>query len=218
MWEFEQLVEDGIRFVDLMKVSDDEKRNLIWNLYEVQSEWDCSFTNFRVMEILEKVGYTKTTTLEEYPDYEKYAPFFKGLKEENEFAFIHRDPTKKSGKKNPTVAYWEPDDGKMYYDFGSSLWDTNKTKPKKMDAISVAEVITEFADTLQRKDIIYNWSAYLINSIFEDDDKTKSRLENIRTRFKKYDFSEHKAMHESLDLKVQDWSGDLIFWFLEIDR
>ncbi|MCS3799507.1 hypothetical protein [Niastella sp. OAS944] len=60
MWEFEALVEEAIKLVDKIDTTNEKKVQLIGNLYAIQEQYDCSFTNFRVMPILLKTGYTKT--------------------------------------------------------------------------------------------------------------------------------------------------------------
>jgi hypothetical protein len=67
MWEIEGLIEYSIRLVDKTERTNEEKIQLIGNLYSVQETYDCSFTNFRVMPILLKTGYTKTIDYKEHP-------------------------------------------------------------------------------------------------------------------------------------------------------
>ncbi|TWV93618.1 hypothetical protein [Chitinophaga pinensis] len=52
--EIESLVEEGINLVDKIDTTNEKKIQLIGNLYAIQDQYDCSFTNFRVMPVLLK--------------------------------------------------------------------------------------------------------------------------------------------------------------------
>lgn len=67
MYEIEGLVEYSIKTLDKSQNKNLNKKTLIWNLYNnVQGSFDCSFTHFRVMDILLKNRFTNTINIQEY--------------------------------------------------------------------------------------------------------------------------------------------------------
>lgn len=67
MWEVESLMEDTIRLLDRSECSAAEKRNLIWHTFQLQNQFDCGFTHFRLMDILLKNGYVQQYDIEHFP-------------------------------------------------------------------------------------------------------------------------------------------------------
>ncbi len=199
-----------------MNFTAEEKRNLIKNLYDIQADYDCSFTRFRVMDILLETGFTQTSGLEEHPVYEEHKSYFQDLSKED-FEFILKDPGRKRGEKNRTAAYWQKESQLLYYDFGSPFWQSSKKEmPTPLTVFDVGERLISMADEKKEKAMIYNWSAFLIHGIFgEPDSPTQAILERIKAIYKKYDFSEYVAIHESLKMGISSWRNDTMAWFLD---
>ena len=52
MSEVEYLIEEAVKLIDTSQTAASLKRNLIWNAYQIQEEFDCGYTQFRVIHIL----------------------------------------------------------------------------------------------------------------------------------------------------------------------
>ncbi|MGW4532181.1 hypothetical protein ACWEOI_14645 [Nocardia sp. NPDC004340] len=92
MHEIEDLVERSVRVLDARHPGADRRvRDWIGELYSFQGGYDCSFTQFRVMEILLGRGYCFRFGIEEHPDYRGRREFFDGLQEFTALADIAVD-------------------------------------------------------------------------------------------------------------------------------
>lgn len=216
MYEVEDLIENTIHLIDKTDFSPDKKRNFIWNLYELQGEFDCSFTHFRVMNILKKYNYVQDFKLTEFPIYSEYPEFFDKLKEKS-FEWINQNPNESLSGKNPSVAYWDKKSLKIYVDFGSNFYSLLPNESnEKIEFLDLGLKIIQEADKLNALDIIYDWTAFMINyllSMFP----TESTLENLNSKyfsqikeiFRHYDFSNHEPLHRNLVLENMSWHSEI---------
>lgn len=226
MWEIEALIENAVRLTSASKKDNKSKRSIFWNLYELQGQFDCSFTNFRVMDLLLKMGYTKTISLEKHPEYLKHKTYFEELKTKD-FEFINTQVGKKWSADNPTAAYWDKKTGLIYYDLGAPLWEQLEAeRPKELALYDLGLDIIKEANEQKNKEGVYNWTAFLINygfSYFEPKESIELLKENyfktIKQIYNQYDFSNYEPMHDSLEVMKPplDWLGqaenEFIKWF-----
>jgi len=210
MWEFESLVEQAVLLVDKIDIPNEKKIQLIGNLYAIQDQYDCSFTNFRVMPILLKTGYTKTIEYNQHPDYKGNEEYFEKLLEKNGIEFIKKDINKPLHRKlNNTAAYFNSTDRKIYIDFGSPL---RKDEPplEEMYSYDLGLYLIREADKLKLKEPIYDWAAYLV--AYGDDDEQEELIEKyfkeIKKIWSKYDFSDYEPIHATLTLSREALDDD----------
>ncbi|BDS10435.1 hypothetical protein [Aureispira anguillae] len=224
MWEIEALIEASIRLVDQTAVKTD-KVNLIWNLYEIQGLFDCSFTHFRLMDLLLKNGYTKAIERTAYPNYEQQKRYLEELKE-NRFAFLYENLAESWSETNPVVAYWDQKTAKVYIDCDSPIWGNNRPILTKMDPYELGKQLILEANRQGQRNLIYDWTAFLLNygAIYFAENLTVETLiancfETIAGVFAQHDFSAYKPMHESLEIywEPQEWFSEeqqqLMEWF-----
>lgn len=145
MHEFEDLVEMSVRCLAESDTKESsELRNLFWNLYQFQEQWDTGFTHLRVLDILLKHKFVYRFELSEHPDYQAYKSHLDAL---NEFAFINLKPDQKwNATGNPTAGYYQAP--YLYCDAGSPLWQrfVETGVLTGDDAVAPAEIdITELA-------------------------------------------------------------------------
>lgn len=175
MHDIEDFAEQMVHLVNESRISDKEKIDLIYNIYEFHDSWDTSFTKLRVYQILVDTGYFCLFDPHEHPDYEKYKDFFDKLPESNEM-YIYEDPvTGYTGKNEPT-SYWfdysydsEKNEefplNKMCCEAGSPVWSyfagADKA-PKKMPELRLFSRLTELA--AENEDIYCMGELYYIVS------------------------------------------------------
>lgn len=226
MWEIEALIEDSVRLISQSQKEKERKRLIIWNLYELQAQFDCSFTNFRVMPLLLENAYTKTIPIEAHPDFSSHSTYFETLRTKN-FEFINVKIGQSWSADNPTAAYWDKKTNLIYYDLGSPLWEQlEKDKPQDIELYELGLEIIKEAHEQKNKNGVYNWTAFLINyglNYFQQKESIAVLKEKyfkvIRVIFEQYDFTNHDPMHPSLEvLKTPtDWLGEeeneFIKWF-----
>lgn len=226
MWEIEALIEGAIQIVCKSKKEKKYKRSLIWNLYEIQGQFDCSFTNFRVISLLLETGYTKSISLEEHPLYAEKSSYFKTLKTKKT-DFINVKVDEKWAADNPVAAYWDQSTARIYYDLGSPLWEQlEEEKPKELPLYDLGLEIIKEADEQNYENGVYDWTAFLINyglNYFERTEPIEHLKEKyfktIKLIFNQYDFSDYDIMHPSLEVMKSpaDWlekeESEFIIWF-----
>lgn len=232
MWEIEGLIEDSVRLVASTNKKNEEKRQLIHNLYLTQNQFDCSFTHFRLMPLLLDASYAKAIELEEYPSYQEHQAYFGELRQQD-FAYIHKDITQPWSNENPVYAYWDKNTAKVYYDFSSPLWQQLEKTEKSADLtpISLVQQIVELAHQKEDKALIYHWSAFAIvyEYYFYPDIADMKALKNaflpIKEIFHQYNFEGFEPMHHSFDLEelagaveagyFEEKTTELYQWFME---
>ncbi|MBJ6764504.1 hypothetical protein JGU66_27350 [Myxococcaceae bacterium JPH2] len=122
MHEIEDMIEGAVRVLDRRAPTGDlSPRSQFARLLKLQGEFDCSFTHFRVMDILLARRFTYRFDVDEHPDHAARGPYLRDLRE---FTFLHdnpRDDTDEGDDERSAVAgYIEPPH--LYCDAGSSLW------------------------------------------------------------------------------------------------
>ncbi|MFP2927039.1 hypothetical protein ACLESO_17920 [Pyxidicoccus sp. 3LG] len=123
MHEIEDMVEGAVRVLDRRAAAGDlAPRSQLARLFAFQGEYDCSFTHFRVMDLLLARRFTYRFDITDHPDHEARKKFFEGIEE---FTYLHDDPADDTGEGtgdilSPMAGYIEPP--YLYCDAGSSLW------------------------------------------------------------------------------------------------
>ncbi|MFF6980011.1 hypothetical protein ACFZAV_20225 [Streptomyces sp. NPDC008343] len=116
----EDLVEQSIRLLDSRHPVDDRRvRDWIGVLYRVQDQYDCSFTHFRVMDILLRRGFTFRFPRVEHPDYGERGETLDALTEFTALRDV-QDVDDDSGWLKD--GYFDPEPPFVYCDAGSALW------------------------------------------------------------------------------------------------
>jgi len=227
MWEIEALIENSINLVGKTKETNEKKIKLIGNLYALQKQFDCSFTNFRVMDVLLKTGYTKTIPYTAYPDYPGNEAFFEALIKKKHIEYIFRDIKEEWSEENEMVAYWEKESGLIYIDYGSPLRKDEGT----VDIMNVFELglcLVREAHKLNNKELVYDLTAFLLMTgpyftKSSAEEIISKYFEEIRAIWSSYDHSDYEPLSESLTIQEptpddMQWRGgvsaNLIRWFL----
>ncbi|WP_338868289.1 hypothetical protein [Myxococcus stipitatus] len=122
MHEIEDMVEGAVRAIHGRAAPGDmAPRSQIARLFRFQGEFDCSFTHFRVMDILLARRFTYQFMVSDHPDHAARPEFFKDIKK---FTFLHDEPeagTEDDDDVPSEIAgYIEPPH--LYCDAGSPLW------------------------------------------------------------------------------------------------
>ena len=207
MWEIEALMENTIKLIDKSSASPSEKRKLIRNTYDLQNEFDCSFTHFRVMDILLKNQYVQQYDIDDFPMTNNYPSYFNELSNKD-FEWIRNNPTLKWSKENISVAYWDKKSNKIYADFGSKYYSNKQTESiSKIEPIQFGIVIMEEALRQNEKSSIYDWTSFITLHLLEIFPPSESieqlkegKFKIIKTLFQKFDYSDYKAIHLALDI------------------
>jgi len=207
MWEIESLMENTVKLIDKSDSTSNKKRNLIWNTYYLQNQFDCSFTHFRLMDILVENQYVQQYEIDEFPMNTKYPDFFNELPNKN-FEWIRKNPIEKWSDENQEIAYWDKKSKKIYVDFGSLYYTNNpKESVKKYDPLDFGFQIIEESNIQKDKSNVYDWTAFIIIYLLEwfPSDGTIEKLkesyfQRIKTIFQKFDFTDYKVLHRGLDL------------------
>ena len=218
MYEIEALIENTIRVINKGERPDSQKRNLIWNAFKLQNNFDCSFTHFRLMDILLKNKYVQTFEPKDFPLFDTYPDFFKDLNDKD-FEWINKHPNKAWSKINDSIAYWDRQSGKIYADYGTpyySLFPDEKCKKIKPLDFGLQMIVA--ADKHQDMANIYDWTAFMIFYLLDYFPTTKSLEElkqgyfdEIKSIVKQYDYSGYKPLHRGMNLGVNienDWLSD----------
>lgn len=129
--QLEDFVEDAIRLVHKASLEKSEKRSLIFNLYNFQSAHDCSYTHFRLADILKEHNYFYEWPIEKHPDFEQEPEYFASLKLEDG-NWIQGNLKEEDG-----YIYAREIEGKayLYFDAGDHFWMRVKDQLAKEDQI-----------------------------------------------------------------------------------
>ena len=226
MWEIEALIENSINLAGEIDETNEKKIKLIGNLYALQKQFDCSFTNFRVMDVLLKTGYTKTIPYTEYPDYPGNEAFFEELIQKKHIEFIYRDIKEEWSEENEMVAYWEKESRLIYIDYGSPLRKDEGTV-EIMNVFELGLCLVREAHKQNNKELVYDLTAFLLMTGPYFDKSSAEEIiskyfEEIRTIWSSYDYSDYEPLSESLTIQEPtpddlQWRGgvsaNLIRWF-----
>lgn len=229
MWEIESLIENSINLVGETEETNEKKIKLIGNLYAIQKQYDCSFTNFRVMDVLLKTGYTKTIPYTAYPDYPGNEAFFEALIQKDYIEYIYRDIKEEWSEENEMVAYWEKVSRLIYIDFGSPLRKEDGTL-EVMNIFELGLFLVREAHKRNNKDLVYDLTAFLLKAGSYFDKSTAEEIisnyfEEIRTIWSSYDHSDYEPLSDFLTIQEPtaedlEWLGGvrrkLLQWFFNI--
>ncbi|WP_163866672.1 hypothetical protein [Myxococcus eversor] len=178
MHEIEDMVEAAVRVLDRRAPPGDmAPRSQFARLFKFQGECDCSFTHFRVMDILLARRFTYQFDVADHPDHATRSGFFKGIKR---FTYLHDNPSDETdeaeGERSPVAGYIEPPH--LYCDAGSSLWrrmvDAGKlTGPdaEPLVALSLINVVEEVmlgAEAAGDTELIAMWFNLGPSTLFGD--------------------------------------------------
>ena len=211
MHEIEDIIEASIQLVDYSDKSLPEKRNLIWNLFQLQNQFDCKFTHFRMMEILKKNEFVQQFDFQNFPTYNKYSAFFDDLKNKD-FEFILDNPKEVWSDENEIVAYWDKESDKIFADFGSAYWNLYLYEsPTEMTPLSICLSMVREANKQQNKGLINDWIAFTtfyFQDLFEGTyttEELKSDFYNeMKVIYKKHDFIDYKPLCAGFSLMSED--------------
>ncbi len=219
MWEVEYLIEQTIKLIDNAQCAKSEKRNLIYNAYRIQDQFDCSFTHFRVKALLLENEYIQPYAIKEFPLYNDNTRWFDELIN-HDFVWIHQHPEQPWSEYNPAIGYWDKESQQIYVDFAKPYYTLY---PKETfiayEPLDFSLKIIEEAGKQKNKDIVYDWTAFSIFyllSIRSDNDSITQLKENyfkdIRLLFVSFDFTDYEPIDERLNLHSacnKDWLSEL---------
>ncbi|MER6913584.1 hypothetical protein ABT354_18100 [Streptomyces sp. NPDC000594] len=168
--EIEDLVAESVRVLDARTGPDDPRvRGWFAALYTFQSGYDCSFTHFRVMDILLRRRYTYRFPVDRHPDYaERPAHFdaltdFTGLRVLDEDApdFAGHDSWLEDGYVDPPF---------LYCDAGTALWrrlaaagelqGPDAVPPHRTPLMEAVRQVAVAAERERDHDLIAGWYAF----------------------------------------------------------
>ncbi|MEU0540391.1 hypothetical protein ABZ319_11005 [Nocardia sp. NPDC005978] len=116
----EDLIEQSIRLLHVASPKDDRRvRERIATLYRYQDVYDCSFTHFRLLDILLERGFTHRFELRQHPEYSGRADYFEQLTEFTALAEIDPEEDPSGWLEDGYV-----DPPHLYCDAGTALWRT----------------------------------------------------------------------------------------------
>ena len=215
MQEIEDLIEQSVRLIDTSVKAAEEKRNLIWNLFEVQKKFDCRFTHLRVFDILRKYDFVQVYAPEDYPGYKTHPQQVKESMKED-IGFILLNPEKAQSPGNPVVAYWIKQKEKIFVDFGS-LHFTAGGGPAPVFIYNLARKMVQEAHRQFNRQLVYAWSAFILlygGKYFAHNlsarELKEQYLNRIREIYRTHNFSDVEPLHDLLVLKNDnDWLENL---------
>ncbi|MCF2531630.1 hypothetical protein [Yinghuangia soli] len=120
--EIEDMVADSVRLLDAHSAPDDDRvRDWYAALYEFQGQFDCSFTHFRVMDVLLRRRYAYRFPLDRHPDHADRSAYFAGLTEFTGLRTFDEDAPDFAGYDSwLDDGYVDPPH--LYCDAGTALW------------------------------------------------------------------------------------------------
>ncbi len=218
MWEIETLMENTVRLINKSEFKPNEKRNLIWNTYNLQNQFDCSFTHFRLMDILINNEYVQQYEIDDFPMTKVYRDFFFELSNKD-FEWINKNPTEKWSENNQSIAYWDKKSNKIFVDFGSDFYTQNKDEfPEKYEPLYFSHMMIQEGSRQNDKSIVYDWTAFMVNYLLAWFPSNKSTTELKEEYFSKikdvihqFDYTNYEVLHQGLDINNihEDWLEEM---------
>ncbi|MEV6386533.1 hypothetical protein [Nocardia xishanensis] len=150
----EDLVEGSIRALHTRAPAGDRRvRDWFAVLYRFQDTRDCSFTHFRVMEVLRERGFTYRFSLADHPEYGQRREFFDGLAEFTALPEADHPPDSEDWHDfDDWLDQGYVDPPHLYCDAGTALWrrmiETGKLDGQDAEPLPgtpLAEVVHEVA-------------------------------------------------------------------------
>lgn len=166
----EDLVEESIRLLDARSEPGDPRvREWFATLYAFQDGYDCSFTRFRVLDILLRRGHTYRFPVERHPDYAARAAYFDALTEFTGLRAFDEDALDFDGYGSWLEdGYVEPPF--LYCDAGTALWrrmvavgelqGSDAAPPRRTPLIDVVHEIAVAAEKERDHELIGEWYAF----------------------------------------------------------
>ncbi|MFD3374136.1 MULTISPECIES: hypothetical protein [unclassified Streptomyces] len=166
----EDLVADSVRILDgHVGTGDPRVRDWFAALYGFERGFDCSFMQFRVMDILLRRGYTYRFPLDRHPDYAERFAYFDALTEFTGLRTFDEDAPDFGGYDSWTEdGYVEPPF--LYCDAGTALWrrmvavgelhGPDAAPPHRIRLIDVVREIAVAAEKEQERELIGLWYAF----------------------------------------------------------
>ena len=170
MHEIEDLVADSIRVLDAHAAPGDRRvRDRFATLYGFQSGYDCSFTHFRVMDVLLRRGYTYRFPVDRHPEHAGRRAYFDalagftGLRQFDEDApdFAGSESWLEDGYVDPPF---------LYCDAGTDLWrrmvaagelrGPDAEPPRRVPLIDVVREVAVVAEKEGDGELIGMWYAF----------------------------------------------------------
>ncbi|MEU9731587.1 hypothetical protein [Streptomyces sp. NPDC048002] len=166
----EDLVADSVRLLDDRTASGDPRvRDWFARLYGFQDGFDCSFTHFRVMDILLRRGYAYRFPLDRHPDFTERAAYFAALTEFTALRTIDEDAPDFDGYDDWLQdGYVDPPF--LYCDADTALWrrmvslgelrGPDSVPPRQTPLIDVVREIAVAAEADGSPQFIGEWYAF----------------------------------------------------------
>ncbi|WP_323451568.1 hypothetical protein [Streptomyces yaizuensis] len=170
MHEIEDLVADSVRVLDGHAEPDDPRvRDWFAALYGFQSGYDCSFTHFRVMDILLRRGHTYRFPVGRHPDYAERPAYFDSLAGFTGLRTFDEDAPGFEGYESWLEdGYVEPPF--LYCDAGTALWrrmaaagelhGPDAVPPRRTRLIEVVREVAVAAEGQRDHELIGLWYAF----------------------------------------------------------
>ncbi|MGW2050335.1 hypothetical protein ACWCPF_34960 [Streptomyces sp. NPDC001858] len=167
--EIEDLVADSVIVLDRHAQSHDSRvRDWFAALYDFQSGYDCSFTHFRVMDVLLRRGYTYRFPVERHPDHAERSAYFDALTEFTGLRTFDEDSPDFDGYESWLEdGYVDPPF--LYCDAGTELWrrmaaagelhGPDAAPPLRTPLIEVVREVAVAAEKEQDHELIGMWYA-----------------------------------------------------------
>ncbi|ACZ86764.1 hypothetical protein [Streptosporangium roseum] len=169
MHEFEDLVADSIRALDAHYPDPDPRvRGWVVALFRFQGGFDCSFTHFRVMDILLRRGFTYRFPVDQHPDHAGRREYFDGLEGFTALRVFDEDDDDFDG-----YATWLEDGyvdpPYVYCDAGTDLWrrmsdegrltGEDAVAPRRVSLVETVAAVARAAEDLSDHGLIADWYA-----------------------------------------------------------
>ncbi|MFI6980938.1 hypothetical protein ACIBSV_20425 [Embleya sp. NPDC050154] len=170
MHEIEDLVTDSIRVLDAHHGPDEPRlRDWFAVLYGFQEGFDCSFTHFRVMDILLRRRFSYAFPLDRHPDYPQRQDYFDALREFTGLR-TYPDDAEEHDDFDGYASWLEDgyvDPPLLYCDAGSQLWrrmvesglldGPDAAAPRPVPLIDVVREVAVAAEKHGDRELIAMW-------------------------------------------------------------
>lgn len=166
----EDLVADSILVLDgHAEAGDPRVRDWFAVLYGFESGFDCSFTRFRVMDVLLRRGYTYRFPVDRHPDHAERPAYFDALSEFTGLRTFDEDAPEFAGYESWLEdGYVEPPF--LYCDTGTELWrrmvaagelhGPDAAPPRRAPLIEAVREIAVAAEKQRDRELIGLWYGF----------------------------------------------------------
>ncbi len=185
MHEIEDILEDTVHLIGKANLSQEQKREYLYNLYQLEYFYDTSYTRFRVMDILLKYDYVYRLPLTTHPDYESNTSFVTQQIAGEDGGWIRSPDDSYS-----VYARKEGDGIFLYGNSGSAIWqrwvengvlrDKDAAAPGKRSIVEAVLLFMQMGAEKNDTVMMERWYALFVNSILN---YTFSEGEGIPKKF-----------------------------------